>query len=56
MFAFWNEWKSKNIKYPGVVKSLANDGHVPYLKSYATRHTFATWVISGGVSPDKMAL
>nr|WP_232224271.1 tyrosine-type recombinase/integrase [Mastigocladopsis repens] len=56
MFSCWNEWKSKNIKYPGVVKSLANAGDVSYLKPYAMRHTFATWAISSGVSPDKVAL
>ncbi|BAZ50536.1 phage integrase family protein [Nostoc sp. NIES-4103] len=60
MFSFWHEWKSgsteKIYKYPGVVKSLADAGLVPYLKPYATRHTFATWAISSGISPDKVAL
>ncbi|AVH71569.1 site-specific integrase [Nostoc sp. 'Lobaria pulmonaria (5183) cyanobiont'] len=58
MFSFWNEWKSKSstFKYLGLVKELANQNQVPYLKPYATRHTFATWAISSGVSPDKVAL
>ncbi|MBD2301795.1 tyrosine-type recombinase/integrase, partial [Nostoc sp. FACHB-190] len=60
MFSFWHEWKSnrgeKTYKYPGVVKSLADEGHIPYLKPYSTRHTFATWAISSGISPDKVAL
>ncbi|MEH2456397.1 tyrosine-type recombinase/integrase [Nostoc sp.] len=58
MFSFWNERKSKSsaFKYPGLVKDLALAGKIPYLKPYATRHTFATWAISGGVSPDKVAL
>ncbi|ACC80327.1 phage integrase family protein [Nostoc punctiforme PCC 73102] len=58
MFSFWNEWKSKSstFKYLGLVKELANEGKIPYLKPYATRHTFATWAISSGVSPDKVAL
>ncbi|MCC5619137.1 site-specific integrase [Nostoc sp. CHAB 5836] len=58
MFSFWNEWKSKSstFKYSGLVKKLANEGKIPYLKPYATRHTFATWAISSHVSPDKVAL
>jgi integrase len=56
----WNErtsrYKSKVFRYPGVVKELAAKGKVPYLKPYATRHTFATWAISSGISPDKVAL
>ncbi|MGF1989115.1 MAG: tyrosine-type recombinase/integrase [Nostoc sp. ZfuVER08] len=60
MFSFWREWKSgsgeKIYKYPGVVKTLADEGRIPYLKPYATRHTFATWAITKGISPDKVAL
>lgn len=60
LFAVWSEWRHKNaagiVKHNGVVKHLANNGVVPYLKPYATRHTFATWAISSGVSPDKVAL
>ncbi|MEH2069772.1 MAG: tyrosine-type recombinase/integrase [Nostoc sp.] len=56
MFAFWSEWRSGSFKYPGLVKELAQLGKIPYLKPYATRHTFATWAISSGVSPDKVAL
>lgn len=60
MFCFWHEWKSgrgnKIYKYPGVVKTLSHVGEVPYLKPYATRHTFATWAISNGITPDKVAL
>ncbi|MBW4425957.1 MAG: tyrosine-type recombinase/integrase [Nostoc desertorum CM1-VF14] len=46
----------KTYRYMGVVQELATQGLVPYLKPYATRHTFATWAISTGVSPDKVAL
>lgn len=57
---FWNErisrYKDKTLRYPGVVKELAAQGLVPYLKPYAMRHTFVTWAISGGISPDKVAL
>ncbi|MBW4425343.1 MAG: site-specific integrase [Nostoc desertorum CM1-VF14] len=57
LFSFWNEWKSGNrYKYFGVVKELAHAKKIPYLKPYATRHTFATWAISSGISPDKVAL
>ncbi|MEH1905854.1 MAG: tyrosine-type recombinase/integrase [Nostoc sp.] len=57
LFGFWNEWKSSNgCKHFGVVKELAVAKKTPYLKPYATRHTFATWAISNGVSPDKVAL
>jgi integrase len=60
MFTFWHESKSgsreKTYKYPGVVKTLADADKLPYLKPYATRHTFATWAISSGISPDKVAL
>ncbi|MEH2031233.1 MAG: tyrosine-type recombinase/integrase [Nostoc sp.] len=57
VFSFWNEWKSCNgYKHFGVVKELAIAKKTPYLKPYATRHTFATWAISSGVSPDKVAL
>ena len=43
-------------KYPGVVQELVAQGKLPYyLKPYATRHTFATWAITQGVSPDKVA-
>ena len=57
IFSFWNEWKSCNgAKHFGVVKELAHAKRTPYLKPYATRHTFATWAISSGISPDKVAL
>lgn len=48
--------KGKTRRYPGIVRTLASYGEVPYLKPYATRHTFATWAIASGVSPDKVAL
>jgi len=52
-------WLGKNTgkyKYPGVVGALAAEGKVPYLVPYSCRHTFATWAISSGISPDKVAL
>jgi integrase len=55
---FWNESiGSSGHKYPGVVRELVNQGHIPrYLKPYSTRHTFITWAITYGISPDKVAL
>lgn len=60
---FWNESTSGSdrngeiCRYPGVVKELVNKGELDfYLKPYATRHTFATWAISHGISLDKVAL
>ncbi|MBD2388844.1 tyrosine-type recombinase/integrase, partial [Cylindrospermum sp. FACHB-282] len=59
MDAFWREGRSQRGKvvyqYPGVVRELAAEGKVPYLKPYATRHTFATHAISSGISLDKVA-
>ncbi|MBD2415858.1 integrase [Nostoc calcicola FACHB-389] len=48
----WNQDQKKRI---GVVKGLANKGEVPYLNPYVTRHTFATWAIASGNSPDRVA-
>ncbi|WP_375497091.1 tyrosine-type recombinase/integrase [uncultured Nostoc sp.] len=56
-------WKGVRYKsggreyiYQGVVSELVENGSLPfYLKFYATRHTFATWAITQGVSPDKVA-
>lgn len=42
-------------EYPGVIRELAALGKVPYLNPYATRHTFATWAIASGVTPEKVA-
>ncbi|MEH2172588.1 hypothetical protein [Nostoc sp.] len=42
-------------RYPGVVAELATQGKLLYLKPYATRHTFATWAITSGLSVDKVA-
>lgn len=46
----------ESCKTLGVVSELAARGVVPYLRPYSTRHTFATWAISQGISPDKVAL
>lgn len=52
-------WKGNAMReydYPGVVQELVTDERLPYyLKLYATRHTFATWAITQGISPDKVA-
>lgn len=49
-------WKGTQRK-PGVVQRLVEEGKIPvYLNAYATRHTFATWAITQGISPDKVAL
>ncbi len=56
----WTGYSSKKsgktYYYIGVVRELATQGLVPYLKPYATRHTFATWAIAQGVSVEKVAL
>lgn len=39
----------------GVVGTLADKGVVPYLRPYSTRHTFATWAIASGMTPDRVA-
>lgn len=41
---------------PGVVLELFTMGKVPYLSPYAMRHTWATWAIASGVTPEKVAL
>lgn len=60
MLDFWSESRGHSSgrihKYPGLVKELASQGLVPYLPPYSCRHTFATWAISSGISPDKVAL
>lgn len=52
-------WKGQVVRkyaYAGVVQELVNQKKIPYyLNAYATRHTFATWAITSGVSPDKVA-
>jgi integrase len=58
---FWKGWASshngKKYSSLGVVSKLVDGGKLPYyLKPYASRHTFATWAISSGISPDKVAL
>ncbi|MBN3924028.1 tyrosine-type recombinase/integrase [Nostoc sp. NMS4] len=52
----WQGQTSKGYHYSGAVKDLVSKGQLPYyLKPYATRHTFATWAITKGNSPDKVA-
>lgn len=56
----WKGHKQKKndceYEYLGVVQELVKKGCLPhYLKPYATRHTFATWAITQGTSPDKVA-
>ncbi|ALF55473.1 hypothetical protein ACX27_25825 [Nostoc piscinale CENA21] len=53
-----NIWRGNQVRgylYKGVVTELAENGLVPYLKLYSTRHTFATWAITSGASPEKVA-
>jgi integrase len=53
----WKGYSVNSYYYPGVVSDLVVQEKIPYyLKAYATRHTFATWAITTGVSPDKVAL
>jgi integrase len=52
----WKGQVSQGYRYLGVVQEMADQGKLPYyLNAYATRHTFATWAITSGVSPDKVA-
>ncbi|MHC5768931.1 MAG: tyrosine-type recombinase/integrase [Nostoc sp.] len=51
----WRAHDTKGYRYNGVVAELADQGIVPYLKAYSTRHTFATWAIASGESPEKVA-
>lgn len=57
---FWKEDRGKVqgkvYRYLGVVMELSTKGLCPYLKPYATRHTFATWAITSGLSVDKVAI
>jgi integrase len=46
---------SLHLSQKGVVRELASSDTVPYLKVYSTRHTFATWAIASGISPEKVA-
>ncbi|MBH8553330.1 tyrosine-type recombinase/integrase [Nostocaceae cyanobacterium CENA357] len=57
---FWNGVSSRSgdrkYFYPGVVRELESLGQLHYLKPYSTRHTFATWAIANGHTPDRVAL
>lgn len=53
--AWGGYWSKKKKFYPGVVKQLSDKGQIPYLTVYSTRHTFATWAIANGSSPEKVA-
>jgi integrase len=56
LWRVWNGyWAKDKIFYPGVVKKLSEKGKIPYLTPYSTRHTFATWAIAHGASPEKVA-
>lgn len=52
----YHKKEGKKYHYLGVVQELAAKGLVPYLKLYATRHTFITWAIAHGITPEKVAL
>lgn len=47
-------WRGDSHK-DGIVRELAKSGEIPYLNIYSTRHTFATWAIASGASPEKVA-
>lgn len=53
--ALSHAWNRDGKNQIGVVRNLSNNGKVPYLNPYATRHTFATWAIASGNSPDRVA-
>lgn len=55
IFKCWRGVTAQHYSCDGVVTELAKAGKVPYLKVYATRHTFATWAIASGSSPEKVA-
>ncbi|MGL5131945.1 MAG: tyrosine-type recombinase/integrase [Planktothrix sp.] len=52
---FWRGYGSGGYQYKGVVTEMAEQGIIPYLNFYSTRHTFATWAIASGASPEKVA-
>ncbi|MEA5516216.1 tyrosine-type recombinase/integrase [Nodularia sp. UHCC 0506] len=52
---FWRGYRVNNYLYPGVVRELADQNLIPYLKLYSCRHTFATWAIATGSTIDKVA-
>lgn len=53
LFYAWSQGSKGNL---GVVTELVEQGFIPYyLNIYATRHTFATWAIATGISPDRVA-
>ncbi|PHJ56037.1 integrase [Nostoc linckia z18] len=55
--ALSHAWNRDGKNQIGVVRSLSNNDNkkVPYLNPYATRHTFATWAVAVGISPDRVA-
>ncbi len=53
--ALSHAWNRDGKNQTGIVRKLSNEGKVPYLNPYATRHTFATWAIASGNSPDRVA-
>jgi integrase len=52
---FWRGYSTNGYQYNGVVTGLAEQGIIPYLSIYSTRHTFATWAIASGISLEKVA-
>jgi integrase len=55
LFHAWNKHNTPYGEKLGVVQQLAKSQALPYLNAYSTRHTFGTWAISSGISPDKVA-
>lgn len=60
LHSIWHQantkYKGETLTYPGVVLTLANQGLISqYLPPYACRHTFATWAIANGNTPDQVA-
>ncbi len=53
--ALSHAWNRNGKNQTGVVRKLSNQEITPYLNPYATRHTFATWAIASGNSPDRVA-
>ncbi|WP_225912225.1 tyrosine-type recombinase/integrase [Nostoc flagelliforme] len=53
--ALSHAWNRDGKNQTGVVRKLSNQEIIPYLNPYATRHTFATWAIASGNSPDRVA-
>jgi integrase len=53
---FYRAWSGRSDGNPGVIGDLMKRGKVKmYLKPYSTRHSFITWQLKAGVTPENVA-